>query len=238
MEQSEVLLKDYSDQEKGAYLGAIASIATADHIADEEEIQYLRALADAAGLSPEQKEVLTKAAHEISGEELKACLDTLKNSQLKFSLVADLISFAESDGHYGPEEKSKIEQISAYLGINKQQFSFLDEFVTKTSSQKVTPQDMQDPSFAEKIGMKEKLQQSGINMGSLTKGLIGIVGPLVLAGLASKALGGRRNYGRGGMNPFGNRGFGGGGIGSIISSLNMGRGYSRSGGLLGKILGF
>ena len=38
MEQDEKLLKDYSDLEKGSYLGAIASIATADRAASEEEL--------------------------------------------------------------------------------------------------------------------------------------------------------------------------------------------------------
>ena len=36
--ESEKLLKEFSDREKGAYLGAIASLATADHTATEEEI--------------------------------------------------------------------------------------------------------------------------------------------------------------------------------------------------------
>ena len=51
----EKLLKDYSDMEKGAYLGAISSIATADHSASEEEIEYIMALADSADLSEDQK---------------------------------------------------------------------------------------------------------------------------------------------------------------------------------------
>jgi hypothetical protein len=33
MQQTEKLIKDYSDVEKGSYLGAIASIATADRTA-------------------------------------------------------------------------------------------------------------------------------------------------------------------------------------------------------------
>ena len=56
MEQNEKLLRDYSDIEKGSYLGAIASIATADRTASEEELEYIQTLADSAELSPEQKE--------------------------------------------------------------------------------------------------------------------------------------------------------------------------------------
>ena len=53
--ENEKVLRDYSDAEKGAYLGAIASIATADRQATQEEIEYLDALSDTAGLSAEQR---------------------------------------------------------------------------------------------------------------------------------------------------------------------------------------
>src|SRR5215216_5624075 len=131
MQQTEKLLKDYSDVEKGSYLGAIASIATADRTASEEELEYIRTLADSAELSPEQKEAVERAATELSGEELKACLDNLKGSDLRFSLVTDLIAFAESDQNYSAQEKANIEKIASYLNINQQQFSLLNQFVHK-----------------------------------------------------------------------------------------------------------
>jgi hypothetical protein len=74
MEQTEKLLKDYNDVEKGSYLGAIASIATADRQASEEEIEFIEALADSAELSTEQKEAVMRAATELSGDELKHAL--------------------------------------------------------------------------------------------------------------------------------------------------------------------
>lgn len=55
MENSQGILQGSSEMEKGAYLGAIASIATADRHASSEEVEYLSALADSAGLSAEQK---------------------------------------------------------------------------------------------------------------------------------------------------------------------------------------
>src|SRR5215213_5183703 len=100
MEQQVTLLKDYSDMEKGAYLGAIASIATADHSATEEELDYLMALADSAELSEEQKDGVARAATELTPDELKRCIDILKTSELRFSLITDLISFAKADGNY------------------------------------------------------------------------------------------------------------------------------------------
>lgn len=249
MEQQPVLLKNYSDMEKGAYLGAIASIATADHSATEEELEYLMALADSAELSQEQRKVVERAATELSPDELKRCIEILRSSELRFSLVTDLISFAQSDDNYSEEEKANIEKIAQQLNINHQQFSLLDEFAQKTSTQDVqslaATSNPGESGFLSKLGLgglESKLQNSGINIGSLTKGLLGVAGPMILGSLLSRGMRGRGGRGGiGGLNPFGMGGGGGigglgrgmGGFGSLIGMLSGGRGYKRSGGLLG-----
>jgi len=267
MQDSEVILEGSSDSEKGAYLGAIASIATADRQATAEEVEYLSKLSDAAGLSPEQKDAVVKAAQEITDEDTKRCLDILKTSELKYSLVTDLIAFAKSDGNYTDDEKNTIQKMADYLGVNKEQFSLLDHFTDKaidssntaaasgqtantlSGAQSVPEQ----KDFLSSLGLKEKLQSAGINGNGLLKGLLGIAAPMLLAKMVTGGL----NRNRGGMfggggGMFGNGGgmfgsgggmFGGGGgmfgggLGSIFSMLNGGGGYRRSGGLLSRIFG-
>jgi uncharacterized tellurite resistance protein B-like protein len=239
MEQTEKLLKDYSDVEKGSYLGAIASIATADRTASEEELDYIMALADSAGLSEQQRNAVERAATELSGEELKRCLDNLKSSDLRFSLVTDLIAFAESDKNYTQEEKANIEKIAQYLNINKQQFSLLDQFVQKTAETNAAPEEMQEQGFLGSLGLEDKFRNSGINFGSLTKGLLGIAGPMILGSLVSRGLRGRGGGGGlGGMLSGGLGGMlgGGGGLGSLTSILSGGRGLGSTGGLFSRIL--
>jgi len=228
----EKLLKDYSDLEKGAYLGAISSIATADRAASDEEMEYIMALAESAELSDEQKKAVSRAATELTGQELKKCLDILKTSDLKFSLVTDLISFAEADKKYSDEEKANVEKIAQYLGINQQQFSLLDQFVKKTAEVKPDVEEVTHPSFLSKIGLDDKLKRSGININSLTKGLLSVAGPMILANLVS----GRRNRGTGSsLNPFAMGA--GGGLGSIISMLSGGRGFSKTGNMFNRVFG-
>src|SRR5918993_231291 len=101
--EKQTILEGYTDMEKGAYLGAIASIATADREASEQELEYIRELADAARLSAEQKALIERAATELTGEELNKCLDVLKGSELKYSLIADLIAFSKADENYSEE---------------------------------------------------------------------------------------------------------------------------------------
>jgi len=248
MEQQEKLLKDYTDLEKGAYLGAIASIATADRSATEEELDYLEALADSADLSEEQKEAVMKSATDLSEEELNRCLHVLKTSDLRFSLVADLMAFAEADQQTSNEEKVNIEKIGQYLNISKEQFSLLDQFVQKTSTADVQPEEMQQQGFLDGLGFGDKFKKAGINSGGFLKGLIGIAGPMILAGMVTRGLRGRRSSGLGGMLGGGmlGGGLGGmlgggigrsGGLGSLTSILNGGRGFGSTGGLFGRMFG-
>lgn len=241
MEQNEKLLKDYGDLEKGSYLGAIASIATADRVASTEELEYIQALAESAELSEQQREAVQKAALEISGEELKNCLDNLKNSELRFSLITDLIAFAESDQNYTPEEKASIEKIAQHLTINKEQFSLLDQFVQKTTKSNAAPEQMQQQGFLGSLGLDDKFKNAGINFGGLAKTLLGIAAPMILAGMVSRGMGGR---GRGVLGGLGGNlggqmggmfGSSGGGLGSLTSMLNGGRGLGSAGGLLSRM---
>jgi uncharacterized tellurite resistance protein B-like protein len=237
MEQNQNILEGYTDQEKGAYLGAIASIATADRSATQEELEHLTALAEAAELSPPQEASVVRAATELSNEELHKCLEILKNSNLKFSLIADIMTFAKVDGSYTDEEKKNIERIAEYLQVNKSQFSLLDQFVNKTAQKAQTvedPSELRKPGFFDSLGLKNPLENAGINVGSLSKGLLGMLGPVVLSGLVGNVM--RR---RSGMNqPFnrnrmaipGRGGFGG--LGSIFSMLNRSGSYRGTGSLL------
>lgn len=250
---NEKLLKDFPNEEKGAYLGAIASLATADHVASDEEVEFLERLADAAGVTPAQKTSVIKAATEISGEELEQCLEILQNSDLRFSLLTDLISFAKSDNSYSEDEKAVIKKMADRLKINDEQFTLLDEFVDKTSDADVSPEEVKEPGFLDKLGLGEKFRNAGINWKNAGKGLLAIAGPLILG----RMLSGRRNSSGSGLGGALSGGLGGvlggglgslfgggagrttssGGIGSLISGLSGGRGFGASGGLLSRILG-
>ncbi len=267
MEQTTTILEGYSDEEKGAYLGAIASIATADRSASEEEIQYIEALCESANLSQEQTGIITKAAStEVSDEDLKRCLNVLKTSELRFSLVSDVIAFAESDQSYSEEEKQNVEKIAQYLGVNQEQFSLLNQF-TKTAVQEapkhaeaIEAEQTTPHNFLESLGFGDKLKGAGINSNSLIKSALGIIGPMLLA----KMLSGRRgNSGGGGLLGGlggllggsgsgimpGSGGSGGGllgGLGSLLGGnsggllgglLGGGRGFGGAGDLLGRVLG-
>jgi uncharacterized tellurite resistance protein B-like protein len=246
--ENEKILRDYSDAEKGAYLEAIASIATADRQATEEEIEYLNALADTAGLSPEQKEAVSQVANGLSPDDLKRCLDILKDSDLKYSLITDIIAFAKSDANYSDAEKNNIDKISQYLGVNEEQVSALHQFVNKTAESGASPEEMTKHGFLDSLGLGNVFKSSGLDKSNLAKNVLGIAGPMILGALLSRGLRGRQGggglggmLGGGGGSMFGGAGgkfpMGSGGLGGLFSMLSGGRGFSNSGGLLSGIFG-
>ena len=248
MQQDEKLLSDYTDQERGAYISAIASIASADRSASEEELDFLEELADSADLSPEQREKVKHAAVETSDEDLRYSLDILKSSELRFSLLADIIAFAESDAEYSAGEKSEIDAIARYLNITPQQVSTINEFVHTAATTEVTEEEVEKQGFLGSLGMEDKFKNAGINPGGMMKGLLSFAGPMILGALLSRGLGGRRGSGGlGGMlGGLAGGGLGGmlggsGGLGSILGTGSAGlgemRGNTGMGGGLGSIIG-
>lgn len=219
------LLQNYSDSEKAAYLSVIASLASADREASATEIEFLQQLAHEAGLSGGATQQVLSAARDASNETIKSNLDALRSSDLRYSLVTDLISFARADGAYANDEEAMINKISAYLGITPQQTQTLNQVVDQAAH---VPHDASDPAKQGFFGgITDKLESAGIPKGALMAGLLGVVAPMVL----SKVMSGGRSTGGGGL--MGGMG-GGGSLGGLMGGA-MGGG--SMGGLLGGLLG-
>lgn len=220
------LLQNYSEEEKTAYLSAIASLATADRQASGAETQFLQALAQQAGLSGGATQQVLSAAQDASNQRIQQYLDVLKGSDLRFSLVTDLISFARADGAYANDEEAMISKMSQYLGINPEQKQTLETVVDQAASVPHDPQDPAKEGFFSSIG--SKLSSVGIPKSALMTGLLGVVAPMVISRVMS---GGGQNQG------YGNQGGGGGLLGGSMGGLLGGAAHSGLGGMLGGLLG-
>jgi uncharacterized tellurite resistance protein B-like protein len=214
------LLQNYSEAEKTAYLSAIASLASADRQASPAETQFLQALAQQAGLSDGAAQQVLAAAQDSTNETVKQNLDALKGSDLRFSLITDLISFARADGAYANDEEAMVGKMAAYLGVNPEQKQALETVVDQAAQ---VPHDAEDPAkkgFFDGIG--DKLSNVGIPKSALLAGLLGVVAPMVISRVAGGA----------------NRSGGGGGLlGGSMGGLLGGATQSGMGGLLGGLLG-
>ena len=221
------LLQNYSEAEKTAYLSAIASLATADRQASGAEGEFLQALAQQAGLSDGATQQVVAAAQDANNQSIQQHLDVLKGSDLRFSLVTDLISFARADGAYANDEEAMISKMSQYLGINAEQKQTLETVVDQAATVAHDPQDPGKQGFLGGLG--DKLSNVGIPKGALMAGLLGVVAPMVI----SRVMGGGQNRGQsqgGGM-------LGGLGGGGSLGGLLGGAANSGLGGMLGGLLG-
>ncbi|GAB3315882.1 TerB family tellurite resistance protein [Hymenobacter humi] len=219
------LLQNYSEAEKTAYLSAIASLASADRQASGAETEFLQALAQQAGLSGGATQQVLAAAQDASNQSIQQSLDALKNSDLRFSLVTDLISFARADGAYANDEEAMISKMSEYLGINQQQKQTLETVVDQAETVAHDPQDPAKEGFFSRIG--DKLSSAGIPKNALMAGLLGVVAPMVISRVIG---GGNRTQG------YGNQGggmLGGGSLGGLLG----GAAQTGLGGMLGGLLG-
>ena len=226
------LLQNYSETEKTAYLSAIASLATADREASPAEGQFLQALTQQAGLSAESTQQVVGAANDASNQGIQQYLDVLKGSDLRFSLVTDLISFARADGAYANDEEAMITKMSAYLGINPEQRQTLETVVDQANTVAHDPQDPAKEGFFSSIG--DKLSNVGIPKGALMAGLLGVVAPLVLSRVMG---GGQQQTASSDNEQSGGGGMLGGLMGSGMGGLLGGAAQSGMGGLLGGLLG-
>ncbi|GAB2852538.1 tellurite resistance TerB family protein [Hymenobacter ruber] len=222
------LLQNYSEQEKTAYLSAIASLATADRQASGAEGQFLQALAQQAGLSGGATQQVLAAAQDASNQSIQQNLDVLKNSDLRFSLVTDLISFARADGSYANDEEAMISKMSQYLGINPEQKQTLETVVDQAASVPHDPQDPAKTGFLSSIG--DKLSNVGIPKGALMAGLLGVVAPMVISKVMSGGSQSQSGYGDQSNS-------GGGLLGGSMGGLLGGAAHSGMGSLLGGLLG-
>lgn len=219
-------LKDYPEKEKTAYLAAVASMATPEDKASAEEEEFLAELCEEAGLSQHSREEVMKQARNPANNGFENYLDFLRDSDLKYSFVVDIIAYAKADGQYTEEEKRKIHRMADRLGISIEQFNVLSEYVEK--AEQAPEEEASQQGFLESTGLKQKFEELNIPVNGL---LTGLVGSMLMRGL----MGGRRRGGLlSGLLGGGRRRRGG--LSSLVGMLSGNRGYRRSGGLLGRLL--
>ena len=233
------LLSTYNTKEKEAYIVVIASIATADRSATKDELDYLAALSDAAAISRSSAE---EAAKDPNITHLMEPLSVLKQSNLRFSLIADIISFAQSDGKYTVDEEEKIKDICTYLDITDEQKKVLAHILEKSHAIVSSPEDATDEGFFERHGFMQMLSDVNIPITSMVKGLIGLSAPFILSKMvANKVQSGSLE--KGGLGG----GLGGtllgviqggriGGLGSILANLSGVKEYGGFGSILKKAI--
>lgn len=216
-------LRSFSEKEKTAFIGAVASLATADRVGSEEEIQHIKLLCDAAGLSTENRNAIINVSMTLDGEALRGFLDRLKSSELKFALLTDLLEFARRDPSYSEKQQHQIRKVCDYLRISDQQLSTLVHITEKVYAQSLT---LSPESYLRSLGVSQEIQKSGVPVDGLMEGLVGFAAPAIIGGLFCKETT---------LPRYNGDILHGKGLGSLIGMLSGGRSMASAASLIGRI---
>jgi len=112
--------------ERVDYLTIIASMAGADVSIAPEEFAKLKELCRALELPPAETQRVLDTAHRPT-RTVERHLDSLKSSQLRFTLLSDCLSLAYADGEYAKSERNEIASLARALEIDDAQLSTLED---------------------------------------------------------------------------------------------------------------
>lgn len=255
MENNPIL--NYSEGEKSAYLTLLASVATADHENSEGEIAFMQQMCEVSDISQKCANEVTMAMTNPASVDFSTHITNLKNSELKFSLIADIINMVNADGDMDADEVAHVNKLNQALGINQNQFDVMKEYVHKANShakeQTTTPglgflggNDSGGSSssgigsmlstaagFLVQSGLLNKFQQNNIPTNNFQQGstMGTILSGLATSFIQSKISGGNSNNANSGGGMLG------GLVGSMLGGGNSSTNTSSSGGMdMGSIL--
>lgn len=114
----------YPETERVAYMSIIAALSHVDSKLDEQERKHLDEQIKVFEISGENKAKVYSAVFHFKKDHRSDILETLNaldDSDLRFTLIADLFLMALSNGYISVEESEYIEAIGSKLGITKDQ---------------------------------------------------------------------------------------------------------------------
>ena len=122
-------LSDYPEGEKVDYLCLIASMAAADNVISDDELTQLRTFCETAGVDAMDVGLILSAAADPSFLDTPAILQRLSETELRFTLLSDLLFMAHADGIVSPEEEVDIQYIARHLDISQEQLAATELYV-------------------------------------------------------------------------------------------------------------
>lgn len=126
-------LINFTEKQKIAYISIVASLAWADNKIDEQEKLLLEDIGMRAGFSKsKQIDELLKQTREFDSSKYQLWVDEIKNSPIKYILIADMYLTAFVDGICKESETIYIKYIAAKLEINDNQRDLIKEFAEQT----------------------------------------------------------------------------------------------------------
>ena len=122
-------LANYPEVERVDYLSIVASIAAADDKVTDEEITKIREFCETIGIGEIGLGMIISAVGDPSVIDIEPILARLSKSDLRFTLLTDMLFMAHADGIFVPSEEEEIRRIASMLNINQKQIDAMNKYV-------------------------------------------------------------------------------------------------------------
>ncbi len=180
MSQDNTFLSQPEDV-RTSYIVVMTAISSADKENTPEEVAFVNQMATVANISEENKKIVTAALTNTKETDLVAHLNKLKDNNIKFALITDLLNLANKDGSLEPSEVAAIAEVNKVLGITEEQYKALQQYVeaaNKEASKEDGTPDVDTngqlkpakTNFLDSLGLTSTFKQMGIPVDSFTNG--------------------------------------------------------------------
>lgn len=129
MERQRHPLTAYPHAERVDYLSVLAAIAAADKTVSDEEITHLRQFCESVEIDEVGIGLIIAALEHPAVVDLQMILPRLAQTDLKFTLLTDMLFIAQADGIVCPAEREEINRIAAMLAISPEQIDVVNRYV-------------------------------------------------------------------------------------------------------------
>jgi uncharacterized tellurite resistance protein B-like protein len=116
-------------EERVDYLVVIASMAGADGVVKGEELANLSELCKALDLGAAETGQVLAAAEHVDGDRIRSATHRLRTSELRFTLMTDLLFLAYADGDFDGAEQKEVSGVAVTLGVDAKQLEALKKYV-------------------------------------------------------------------------------------------------------------
>lgn len=111
------------------YACVVAALAAADGDVSEAELKDLHGLCNQLGIPPHAVGGVSTFADHPEPTRIRDALVELRDSELRFTLVTDMVVLGIADGTYDMRERKQVRGLASVMGISEDQVLAIESFV-------------------------------------------------------------------------------------------------------------
>lgn len=161
------------------YLRVLAALAGADGILGGRELGALEAYCDRLGVGFEHRSTVFDSARRVDPKRVTAVCERFRKSDLRFSLLTDLLVIAMTDRTYGDTERVVIEAIADLLDISAPQLRAMEIYADRAVRTMGRPR--------ERRGDDDPTRDRVMALGSAVFAALSVFGSVFAAGFDSRS---------------------------------------------------